>query len=77
MGRRFTMLIELPCLSDQSASELLDLLEQLVTGFDSHYYAQISRYRQRQREEEEQLQRELFEQSVADARLPRVATREI
>jgi hypothetical protein len=50
MHRRSTLLIELPPLSDQGASELLDLLQQLFAGLDNHYYAQAARHHQRQRE---------------------------
>ena len=63
MDRRSTLLIELPPLSDQSASELLDLLQQLLAGLDSHYYAQAARYDQRHREEHERCQRNLLEPS--------------
>ncbi len=71
MDRRSTLLIELPPLSDKSASELLDLLNQLFAGLDNHYYAQIARYHQRQREEIERFQREMFEQSAAACRRSR------
>ena len=64
MDRRSTLLIELPPLSDKSASELLDLLNQLFAGLDNHYYAQAARYDRRQREEHEQHPRDLVEQSA-------------
>lgn len=51
MSRRSTLLIELPTLSDQGASELLDLLQQLFAALDSHYYAQAARHHRRQRED--------------------------
>ena len=64
MDRRSTLLIELPPLSDQSASELLELLQQLFAGLDSYYYAQAARYDQRQREEErERCPRDSFDPS--------------
>ena len=63
MDRRSTLLIELPPLSDQSASELLELLQQLFAGLDSHYYAQAARYDQRKREEHEPCQRDPLDPS--------------
>jgi hypothetical protein len=63
MDHPSTLLIELPHLSDQSASELLDLLQQLFAGLDSHYYVQATRYQRAQREERERRQRDLFEPS--------------
>lgn len=63
MDHPSTLLIELPHLSDQSASELLDLLQQLFAGLDSHYYTQATRYHRAQREERERRQCDLFEPS--------------
>jgi hypothetical protein len=63
MSRRSTLLIELPTLSDQGASELLDLLQQLFAGLDSHYYAQAARHHQRQREARPYRQRDTPEPS--------------
>ena len=75
MDRRSTLLIELPPLSDKSASELLDLLNQLFAGLDNHYYVQAACYDRRQREEHEQHPRDLSEQSVTAGCLRKGAKR--
>ena len=66
MDRQSVLLIELPHLSDQSACELLellDLLEQLFAGIDSHYLAQVARYRQHQHEDHHRHQPDLFKET--------------
>ena len=63
MDCQSVLVIELPHLSDQSACELLDLLEQLFAGIDSHYYAQVARYRQHQHEDHHRDQPDLFKQT--------------
>jgi hypothetical protein len=37
-----------PPLTDQAAAEILDFLYELVSDFESAYYAKIRRYRQRE-----------------------------
>lgn len=40
------MLITPPTLSDETASDLLELLYELITAFENHYGAQIRRHDQ-------------------------------
>ena len=35
-----------PELSDEAASQLLDMLYELTTAFENHYFDQLRRYRQ-------------------------------
>jgi hypothetical protein len=42
--------LDLPCLTDKSAAQLVDVLHELVTGIEHHYAAQIDRYHRRERE---------------------------
>lgn len=42
--------LNLPCLTDKAAAQLVDVLHELVTGIEHHYAAQIHRYHKRQRE---------------------------
>ncbi len=42
--------LDLPCLTDKAAAQLVDVLHELVTGIEHHYAAQIDRYHRRQRE---------------------------
>lgn len=49
--RQFAILpFDLPRLSDKAATQLLELLHQIVEGIDYHYAEQTQRYRQRQRD---------------------------
>lgn len=42
--------LKLPCLTDKGAAQLVDVLNELVTGIEHHYAAQIERYHRRERE---------------------------
>jgi hypothetical protein len=42
--------LNLPCLTDKAAVQLVDVLHELMTGIEHHYAAQIDRYHRRQRE---------------------------
>jgi hypothetical protein len=53
-----------PPLTDQAAAEILEFLYDLVSDFESAYYAKILRYRQRQGElKHAQEQLRLFDDS--------------
>jgi hypothetical protein len=51
------LFVDLPDLSDETASEMLDFLYQLTTAFENHYAAQLRRYYQ----EVDRSQPDLFE----------------
>ena len=42
--------LNLPCLTDKGAAQLVELLHELVTGIEHHYAAHIHRYHKRQQE---------------------------
>lgn len=42
--------LKLPCLTDKGAAQLVDVLNELVTGIEHHYATQIHRYHKRQQE---------------------------
>ena len=42
--------LNLPCLTDKAAAQLVDVLHELVTGIEHHYATQIDRYHRRQRQ---------------------------
>ena len=42
------MRLSLPCLTDKAATQLVDLLHQLIDSIEFHYSIQIHRYHQRQ-----------------------------
>lgn len=42
--------LNLPCLTDKAAAQLLDVLHELLTGIEHHYATQIDRYHRRQHE---------------------------
>jgi hypothetical protein len=42
--------LNLPCLTDKGAAQLIEVLHELVTGIEHHYAAQIDRYHRRERE---------------------------
>ena len=44
MKQTTQMIIDLPALSDEAASETLDFLYQLTTSFENHYRNQLQRY---------------------------------
>ena len=46
MNPRSRLFVDLPELSDQTASEMLDFLYELTTVFENHYAAQLRRYYQ-------------------------------
>lgn len=50
--KRDTVLLplRLPCLTDKSAAQLVELLQQLIAAFEHHYGAQIHRYHRQQRD---------------------------
>lgn len=58
METRSMLFVDLPELSDESASDMLDFLYELTTAFESHYGAQLRRYYQ----DGDQSQRDLFEE---------------
>jgi len=51
------MLVEPPELSDESATEMLDFLYELINAFENHYGAQLRRYQY----DSVRAQRDLFE----------------
>ncbi len=57
MNPQSLLFVDAPDLSDQSASEMLDFLYELTTGFENHYAAQLRRYYQ----EDDRSQPDLFE----------------
>jgi hypothetical protein len=51
------LFIDMPDLSDKTASEMLDFMYELTTAFENHYAAQLRRYYQ----EMDQSQQDLFD----------------
>jgi hypothetical protein len=51
MKRQTVLLpLRLPRLTDKGAAQLVELLQELITGIEHHYSAQIHRYHRRQRQ---------------------------
>ncbi len=50
--KRQTLLLplNLPCLTDKAAMQLLDVLHELVSTIEFHYATQVRRYHRRERE---------------------------
>ena len=50
--KRHTVLLPfvLPRLTDKAASQLVELLHEIIEGIEHHYAQQVHRYHQRQRE---------------------------
>ena len=44
MNLQSHLFVDLPDLSDKSASEMLDFLYELTTAFENHYAAQLRRH---------------------------------
>lgn len=42
--------LDLPCLTDKAAAQLVDLLHELLGSIEHHYAAQIDRHHRRERE---------------------------
>ncbi|MGD8842665.1 MAG: hypothetical protein PVJ83_04235 [Gammaproteobacteria bacterium] len=57
MNPHSLLFVDPPDLSDETASEMLDFLYQLITAFENHYAAQLRRYYQ----EADRSQPDLFE----------------
>ena len=41
--------LDLPCLTDKAAAQLVELLRELVASIEHHYATQIDRYQRRER----------------------------